>query len=113
LLAFSRKQVLTPQVLDLNAVVLKSKQMLDHILTNGIGFETTLSDSTGKVLIDPTQMEQVILNLVVNARDAVEKTSGSVTLKTQELEVDEESAFFGKVPPGRYISLSVIDTGIG
>lgn len=113
LLAFSRKQILEPQVLDLNALIKNLDKMLRRILGEDIQLVTFLDDHLGRIKIDPGQMEQVIINLAVNAKDAMPQ-GGKLTLETAHVELDEEYARkHVSVKPGSYVMLSVSDTGIG
>lgn len=113
LLAFSRQQVLEPKVLDINAVVADTGTMLRRIIGEDVQFETVLRPNLASVKIDPGQLEQVILNLAVNARDAM-RQGGKLSIETSEIELDE--TFTKKHPgalPGRFVLLAVSDNGIG
>jgi len=113
LLAFSRKQVLEPQVLDLNHSVRGMLKMLRLLLGENIELLTSLSDKIGRVKADPGQMEQVIMNLVVNARDAMSE-NGKLVIETQPCTLDAEyAARHSEVTPGAYVLLAVTDTGCG
>ncbi len=113
LLAFSRRQVLEPKVLDINPVVLELEKMLRRLIGENIELVTDLAPGLGRVKIDPGQIEQVIMNLVVNARDAMPE-GGQVTLQTRGVEVSEEDkALLGEIRPGSYVTLSVADNGCG
>jgi len=113
LLAFSRQQVLQPIVLNLNELVEDIEKMLRRLIGEDVQLRTTLAKDMGNVRADPGQLEQVILNLVVNARDAM-PTGGKVTIETQNAELSEEYAE-GHLPvvPGAYVMLAVSDTGTG
>ena len=113
LLAFSRKQVLEPKVLDLNAVVGGMDEMLRRLIGEDIELQTELLPLLGRTRADPGQIEQVLMNLVVNARDAM-PTGGRVTLETANAEMDESYVrdHLG-ARPGRYVMLAVRDTGLG
>ncbi len=113
LLAFSRQQVLQPRVLDLNALVTELEKMLHRVLGEDIDFATRLAPALGAVKADPGQIEQVIMNLAVNARDAMPR-GGKLTIETGNAEFDEgyARAHF-PATPGRYIMLAVTDTGVG
>jgi len=113
LLAFSRRQVLAPQVLDLNEVVANIDKMLRRLIGEDIDLVTVLGANLGRVKADPGQIEQVILNLAVNARDAMPH-GGKLTLETANAELDAGYAqgHFA-VQPGQYVRLAVSDTGHG
>jgi PAS domain S-box-containing protein len=113
LLAFSRRQILDLKVLDLNVLLKELEKMLRRIIGEDITLATLLSENLGKVKIDPSQIEQVIFNLAVNARDAM-PGGGKLTIETANVELDEEYArVHVNVAPGRYVRLSVSDTGVG
>ncbi len=113
LLAFSRRQISQPKVLDLNEVISRSMRMLQRVIGEDIEITTRLDPGLGKVKADPTHLEQVLMNLVVNARDAMTK-GGSITIETANLELDEHyvDRHIG-VAPGVYAQLAVSDTGSG
>jgi len=113
LLAFSRKQMLTPKVLDLNAIVTDNLKMLTRLIGEDIDLVMIPGSSLGMVKADPGQVEQVIMNLAVNARDAMPK-GGKLTIETANVSLDENYAR-GHAPaaPGDYIMLAVSDTGMG
>jgi signal transduction histidine kinase/ActR/RegA family two-component response regulator len=113
LLAFSRKQILEMKVLDLNEVLQRLNKMLRRVIGEDTGLEMIASEPLGKVRVDPGQMEQVIMNLVVNARDAM-PGGGKLILETANAELDEGYARMHiGVKPGSYVMLSVNDTGAG
>ncbi|MCG8588060.1 MAG: ATP-binding protein [Proteobacteria bacterium] len=113
LLAFSRRQVLQPQLVHLNRVIEDMLGMLSSLVGEGVQLEQELHPELGLVRADPGQIEQLILNLVVNARDAM-NGQGCLTLTTREIELDEEQAERrGASAPGRYVQLCVVDTGCG
>ncbi len=113
LLVFSRKQVLLPAVVDLNAVVTDIDKMLRRVIGEDIELRLVLDGDLGQVMIDPTQVEQVIMNLCVNARDAM-PAGGTLTLETGNVDLDESYAkTHVGVQPGPYVMLAVSDTGIG
>jgi len=113
LLAFSRKQVLAPKVLDLNAVVTNMESLLRRLIGEDISLRAALAPSLSCVKADPGQIEQVIMNLAVNARDAMPQ-GGRLTIETANADLDEsyaEERF--SVRPGPYVMLAVSDTGSG
>jgi PAS domain S-box-containing protein len=113
LLAFSRRQVLQPQVLDLNTVVGETHEMLSRLIGDHIDVVANLHALQPRVKADPDEMAQVILNLAVNARDAM-PTGGRLTIETAEVELDgSEVQGPGQVAPGPYVALRVRDTGTG
>jgi two-component system, cell cycle sensor histidine kinase and response regulator CckA len=113
LLAFSRRQVLQPKVLDLNGVVTNFESMLRRVIGEDVTLRTVLSPGLGCVKVDAGQMEQVIMNLVVNARDAM-PNGGTLTIETANVELDEAFVLKHKpMAPGRYVMLAVSDTGCG
>ncbi|MGB7926350.1 MAG: PAS domain S-box protein [Pyrinomonadaceae bacterium] len=114
LLAFSRKQVLQPKVLDLNMVVADMDKMLRRLIGENIELVTMTEDELWSIKADPGQIQQVILNLVVNARDAMPEV-GRLTIETANIELDNENARWNNVGahPGRYVMLAVNDTGCG
>jgi PAS domain S-box-containing protein len=113
LLAFSRKQVLRPKVLDLNAVLAEAAQMLRRLIGKDIELVVKPSAALGYVKADPGQMEQVILNLAVNSRDAMPQ-GGRLTIETSDVELDEDdSRNHQGAPAGKYVVLAVSDTGDG
>src|SRR5690606_6738766 len=114
LLAFSRKQVLKPRVLDLTSVVAETEQMLRRLIGEDIDLRTSAEPGLGRVLADPGQIQQVILNLAVNARDAM-PDGGRLSIELANVDVDEEMArrHVPEQPPGRYVRLTVSDTGTG
>lgn len=113
LLAFSRKQVLKPQILDLNELVEGLGKMLARLIGEDVQITTALHPQLGKVNADPGQIEQILINLVVNARDAM-PDGGRITIKTANAELDQAySDMYLAVKPGRYVVLAVSDTGVG
>jgi two-component system, cell cycle sensor histidine kinase and response regulator CckA len=114
LLAFSRKQVLQPRVLDLNEVVSGMIQMVARVIGEDIELAFLPGTNLGRVKADPSQMEQVVLNLVVNARDAM-PSGGRLTIETSNVDLDRSYAAKhpGGMEPGPYVMLTVSDNGCG
>ena len=113
LLAFSRKQVLEPKVLNLNAVVVEVEKMLRRLIGEDIELQNSLSANLGRVKADRSQIEQVLLNLAVNARDAMPQ-GGKLTIETTDAELDQTTVNrLAYVVPGHYVMLKVTDTGCG
>ena len=113
LLAFSRKQVLKPEVLDINSLVEGTGKMLRRLIGEDIEVITSLKPGVGKINADPGQIEQVLINLVVNARDAM-PDGGTITIETANVELDPAySDMHIEVMAGSYVMLVVSDTGIG
>ncbi|HXJ78191.1 MAG TPA: ATP-binding protein [Candidatus Methylomirabilis sp.] len=112
LLAFSRKQVLAPSVVDLNAVVTGIQQMLRRLIGETINLVTMPAPDLGAVKADPGQLEQMIINLAVNARDAM-PDGGKLVISTSNVKVDGGTAQQRGVAPGQYVMIEVNDTGIG
>ncbi len=113
LLAFSRKQILQPIILDLNAVMADMERMLARLIGTNIELVTRPDPALGPVKADIGQIEQVILNLAVNARDAMPQ-GGRLTLETRNVELRVgDPAASSEVPPGPYALLAVTDTGCG
>ncbi len=113
LLAFSRRQVLAPKVLDLNAVVANMDRMLRRVLGEDVMFVTSLDPAAGTVNADPGQLEQVLLNLAVNARDAM-PAGGRLSIETTRTTLHAEQVERRhRMPPGDYVCLAVADTGVG
>ena len=114
LLAFSRKQVLHPQVLDLNDVISDMEKMLGRMIGEDLEVKSILESELGKIKIDPSQIEQVLMNLAVNARDAMPQ-GGKLTIKTSSVHLDRnffQSQGLGNTA-GPYVLLSVSDNGTG
>jgi PAS domain S-box-containing protein len=113
LLAFSRQQVLEARVLNMNDVVEDIRKMLGRLINEDIALTIDLDPELGRMKADQGQIEQVIVNLAVNARDAMPK-GGTLTIKTANVELSESSARRHEpMPPGSYIGLTVSDTGTG
>ena len=113
ILAFSRRQVLDTKVLDLNSILRDLDKMLRRVIGEDIELVTLLAEPLGRVKTDPGQIEQVIMNIAVNARDAM-PNGGKLTIETANVELDEAYARRHiAVIPGPYVMLSVSDTGVG
>jgi two-component system cell cycle sensor histidine kinase/response regulator CckA len=113
LLAFSRQQILTPRVLDLNHVVAEMHSMLERLIGENIELSTIPAPGLGEVKADPVQIEQILLNLSVNSRDAM-PTGGKLIIETANVELDQNYAQQHiPVTRGSYVMLSVSDTGTG
>jgi nitrogen-specific signal transduction histidine kinase len=113
LLAFSRKQMLAPKVLDLNGIVGENLKMLTRVIGEDIELEMRSGEDLGAVKADPGQIEQVIMNLAVNARDAMPK-GGKMTIETANVSLDDNYArFHAPLKPGEYVMLAISDTGVG
>ncbi len=112
LLAFSRRQVLSPTTLSLNDVVLQSQPLLRRLLGEDIELASVCAKELSATRADRGLIEQVLMNLVVNARDAMPR-GGTITIETSNLELDENSGGCLGAAPGRYVMLAVTDTGCG
>jgi signal transduction histidine kinase len=112
-MAFGRKQELSPEILDLNAIVSGLESMLRRLIGEQIDFRVRLGSGISAVNADTTQLEQVIVNLAVNARDAM-RGRGVLEIATSEIELTESDlSHASDADPGRYVCLSVSDTGEG
>jgi len=113
LLAFSRQQMLQPEVVDVNGVVARMEPMLRRLIGEDLTFIITPSPDTANVLADPSQLEQVVMNLCINGRDAM-PNGGTLTIDVQVTDLDDSIAMqHGNIAPGRYVMLAITDTGIG
>ena len=113
LLAFSRQQILRPRPLNLSKIVSGLQRMLSRLLSDDIRIVTSFPQDAGCVFADESQIEQVIVNLVINARDAM-KSGGKLTIEVRDLDIDEHSLVINPdLHPGRYMQLSISDTGCG
>jgi PAS domain S-box-containing protein len=113
LLAFSRKQMLAPRILDLNSIVTENLRMLTRMIGEDINLVMVPGSGLGSVRADASQIEQVIMNLAVNARDAM-PSGGKFTIETSNITLDEEYArFHAPLRPGEYVMLAISDTGMG
>jgi len=113
LLAFSRKQVISPKIINLNRAIENSMNMLRRIIGEDIDFQFKPQPGIGNILIDPGQINQVLVNLTVNARDAM-PDGGRLIIQTSAQTFDEAAARDNpEIKPGRYLSLAIADTGTG
>lgn len=113
LLAFSRRQVLQPSVIDLNAVIIDIIKMLQRLIGEDIQLTTTLNPKVGRVVVDSSQLSQILMNLALNARDAMAR-GGRLTITTDNISLDAEyTQQHVDFTPGDYVLLSVSDTGAG
>jgi signal transduction histidine kinase len=113
LLAFSRKQIIEPQVLNLNTVIVEMDQWLKRVISEDIELETILTSTLSPIKVDQSQIEHVIVNLVVNARDAM-TTGGKLTIETTNVVLDKDYLTEQMVvQPGEYVLLAISDTGVG
>ncbi len=114
LLAFSRKQILQPKVIDLNTLVLEMEKLLRRVIGERFDLQAHPDAANGRVKADPSQLEQVVLNLGVNARDAMPR-GGKLIIHTENVRLDEKTApqIAASLVPGDYVMLSVTDTGAG
>ena len=113
LLAFSRKQILQPRVIDLNTLILETKKLLQRVIGEHIDLRVETAAAMARVRADPHQIEQVVLNLGVNARDAM-PGGGVLTIRTGNVEAEQtitDGTF--SLPPGKYVTLTVKDSGCG
>ncbi len=112
LLAFARRQVIEPRRVNLNELIINLNKMLHRLIGEDIKLVTQTAPDLGPIRADPSQIEQVLLNLVVNARDAM-PDGGSLTIQTDNVTLDEDYARRHLVTPGEYVMVSVSDTGVG
>jgi PAS domain S-box-containing protein len=112
LLAFGRRQTLQPRLLDLNTIVSSMVRMLQSVLGEDVKIVTNLAPDAWHVKADPVRLEQVLMNLSVNARDAM-PTGGTLTIETANVSLGEYHGHDPAVPPGSYVMLAVSDTGSG
>lgn len=119
LLAFSRKQIIKPKVVDINAIITELAKMLRRLIGEDILFETKLKSKIGNIQADPSQIQQILVNLVINARDAIidlrdKNAQKKIVVITDEVELDEN---FVRTHPGsrvgKHVVISVSDTGVG
>jgi two-component system, cell cycle sensor histidine kinase and response regulator CckA len=112
LLAFSRQQALEPVLMDLNEAVVRIQTLLSGLLGADIELETLLGHDLGTIEADPHQVEQVLMNLAINARDAMPK-GGKIIFETVNVEIEDQYTSHVHMNPGRYVMLTVRDTGTG
>jgi len=112
LLAFSRKQILRKKVIDINHLISNFEKMLRRVIKENIILTTKYCQNLSQIKADPAQIEQAILNLVINARDAME-FGGHLSIETQNTMLDEVLGRKYNVAPGKYVCISITDTGIG
>jgi two-component system, cell cycle sensor histidine kinase and response regulator CckA len=113
LLAFGRKQIVRPRAIDVSETLAALEPMLRRLIPDNVQFETALRSDVGDVLADPTELEQVAMNLVINAVDAM-PNGGTLVLETTEARLDDQYAdTHAGVAPGKYVMMAVTDTGIG
>jgi PAS domain S-box-containing protein len=113
LLAFSRKQIIEPKPLDLNMIVNDAERMFRRLIGEDIELAISLDPLLGQIMADLAQIQQVIMNLVINARDAMNE-GGKLEITTKNVDIDERvAAAHPDVAPGRYVLMTVTDTGIG
>ncbi|HVF73082.1 MAG TPA: ATP-binding protein [Chthoniobacterales bacterium] len=112
LLAFSRKQILQPKVIDLNSLVVEMEKLLRRVIGERFDLQSQPDAKNGRIKADPSQLEQVVLNLGVNARDAMPR-GGKLIIRTENVQLDQATAPQLSIPPGDYVMLSVTDTGAG
>ena len=113
LLAFSRKQILQPEVLDLGTVLTEVGKMLERLLGATITLQLEIHPEIGKIKVDRSQLEQAILNLAVNARDAM-PAGGTLAIQARNVHFSETQVWqHSSLPPGSYVALTISDTGVG
>jgi two-component system, cell cycle sensor histidine kinase and response regulator CckA len=112
LLAFSRREIVEPRVLKLNDLVARTERMLRRLIGADVELTTVKSRAAGRVKVDPGQFEQILINLAVNARDAM-PDGGRMTIRTGAATVQRDAGAYGGVTPGRYVTLQVSDRGCG
>lgn len=113
LLAYSRKQILQPKVLEINAHIADIKKMLHRMVGEDMEIVASLDPELGRIKADPTQLEQIVINLATNARDAMPQ-GGTMTIKTRNTDLDEKyAADHAGSRPGRFVMLEIADTGCG
>ena len=113
LLAFARRQTLDPKVIDINRVVAGMSDLLDRAVGPTIHVEVVQGVGLWNTRLDPSQLENAVLNLCINGRDAMAPRGGRITIETANKWMDERAAKERELPPGQYVSLCVSDTGVG
>ena len=114
LMVFSRKGDIKPRSLNLNHEVTEAKKLLERIIPKMIAIELSLEGNLPVINADPVQVEQILLNLAINAKDAMLESGGKLTIETRNITLDEEYCRMHlQAKPGRYVMLSVEDTGHG
>ncbi|NLG35371.1 MAG: PAS domain S-box protein [Lentisphaerae bacterium] len=112
--AFARKQPVTPKVIDLNMAIANMSRMLRPLIGESIEWVWNPGDRIGSIKIDPGQLDQLVTNLCINARDAILQSGGRITVETRDVQVDRViHGLHGDIPPGAYVRLSVADNGHG
>jgi two-component system, cell cycle sensor histidine kinase and response regulator CckA len=112
LLAFSRRQMLQPEIVDINTLVRQFEKLLRRLIPEHVELSTALAPDLHRVTVDPASVEQILVNLTVNARDAM-PAGGRLTIETANVELDASYAATHVAPPGQYVMLAVHDTGEG
>jgi PAS domain S-box-containing protein len=113
LLAFSRRQVFHPQVVDLNVIVTETERFLARLIDEHIEFYTALDPALGRATVDPIQVEQAIIHLVLNAKDAMPE-GGKLTIETRNVDTEEDhQSRLSQIPGGKYVLLALTHTGCG
>ena len=112
LLAFSRRQVLAPRILQINGIISDTTKMMGRLIGENIELELRLSSDLRLVKVDPGQFEQILVNLAVNARDAM-PNGGKLLIETANVQLDEHYCIRSGARTGNYISVSMSDTGVG
>jgi CheY-like chemotaxis protein len=113
LLAFSRRQMLQPQLVDINRLVRQLEKLLRRLISEDVELVTALAADLRPVTVDPASVEQILVNLAVNARDAM-PSGGRLTIETANVELDDASAAAeSAMTPGSYVMIAVSDTGVG
>jgi PAS domain S-box-containing protein len=114
LLSFARQQALDPKVININALVAEMTDMLKRTLGETIELDAVLAEDLGNTLVDPSQLHNALLNLAINARDAMQGSAGRLTIETSNVDLDDDAAQLrADAQPGHYVRVSVRDTGTG